>query len=96
LLGKIAWAAGALAKAPADLRAAPVASAYPSGDRWIGFEDGRAAGVWAHRSPGADFVVPFVGTTRSHYLPALHQPGTWEVPVDRDLPTWTPLVVHGL
>ena len=39
----------------------------------------RPAGVWAYRSGGADFVVPFVGATRSHYLPSLHQPGTWEV-----------------
>ena len=96
LLGKIAWAAGALARVDPALVAAPVAEAYPHGDRWIPFEDERAAGAWAHRSPGADLVVPFVGTSRSHYLPALHQPGTWEVPVDRDLPTWTPLVVHGL
>ncbi len=96
LLGKVAYAAGLLQRAPADLATAPVAEAYPDGDHWISFEDGRPAGVWAHRSPGADFVVPFVGTTRSHYLPALHQPGTWEVPVDRDLPCWTPLVVAGL
>lgn len=96
LLGKIAWAAGALARVDPALAAAPVAEAYPSGDRWLPFEDERPAGAWAHRSPGVDFVVPFVGTSRSHYLPALHQPGTWEVPVDRDLPTWTPLVIHGL
>lgn len=96
LLGKLAWAAGALRRVDPDLTAAPVAEAYPLGDQWLAFEDDRAAGVWAHRSRGADFVVPFVGTTRSHYLPALHQPGTWEVPVDRDLPCWTPLVVAGL
>lgn len=96
LLGKIAWAAGALAKVTPGLTPAPAAEAYPYADQWIGFEDDRPAGVWAHRSPGADFVVPFVGTTRSHYLPAPFQPGTFEVPVDRDLPTWTPLVVHGL
>ena len=96
LLGKIAWAAGALASVAPDLTPAPVAESRPDADRWIAFEDDRPAGVWAHRSPGADFVVPFVGTTRSHYLPALHQPGTWEVPVDRDLPTWTPLVIDRL
>ncbi|MCU1499000.1 MAG: hypothetical protein JWM47_2953 [Acidimicrobiales bacterium] len=96
LLGKVAEAAGALARVDPGLVPASIAEAYPASDRWIGFEDDRPAGVWAHRSPGADFVVPFVGTTRSHYLPALHQPGTWEVPVDRDLPTWTPLVVAGL
>lgn len=96
LLGKVAWAAGALRRGPAEVRPAPVAEAYPRADRWIAFEDARPAGAWAHRSAGADLVVPFVGTTRSHYLPAPHQPGTWEVPVDRDLPCWTPLVVAGL
>lgn len=96
LLGKIAWAAGALARVDPDLVAADVADAYPDGDRWLAFEDDRPAGAWAHRSAGVDVVVPFVGTTRSHYLPAPFQPGTWEVPVDRDLPTWTPLVTHGL
>lgn len=95
LLGKVAYAAALLRRAPAGLATASVADAYPDGDHWISFEDDRPAGVWAHRSPGADFVMPFVGTTRSHYLPALHQPGTWEVPVDRDLPCWTPLVVAG-
>lgn len=96
LLGKVAWAAGALRRAPAGVVAAPATEAYPDGDDWIRFEDARPAGVWAHRSTGADFVLPFVGITRSHYLPALHQPGTWEVPIDRDLPTWTPLVTAGL
>ena len=96
LLGKMAWAAGAMRRVDPGMRAARVAEAYPSQDRWIGFEADRPAGVWAHRSPGADFVVPFVGTTRSHYLPAPRQPGTWEVPVDRDLPCWTPVVADGL
>ena len=96
LLGKMAWAAGALQHTDPELVASGVAEAYPAGDRWVAFEDERPGGAWAHRSAGADFVVPFVGTTRSHYLPALHQPGTWEVPVDRDLPTWTPLVIAGL
>ncbi|MGI8757007.1 MAG: hypothetical protein ACR2MB_14360 [Acidimicrobiales bacterium] len=93
LLGKVAWAAGALGRIDVEMVASPAAVAYPLGDRLLTFEDDRPAGVWAHRSRGADFVVPFVGTTRSHYLPAPHQPGTWEVPVDRDLPCWTPLVV---
>ena len=96
LLGKVAWAAAALRDAPPELEAATIAEAYPHRDRWLGFEDRRPAGVWAHRSAGADFVVPFVGITRSHYLPALYQPGTWEVPIDRDLPCWTPLVLDGL
>ncbi len=99
LLGKVAWAAGALARVPAavaDLPAADAAEAYPPQDRWIAFEEGRPAGAWAHRRPGLDVVVPFVGTTRSHYLPAPGDPGSFEVPVDRDLPTWTPLVIDRL
>ncbi len=52
--------------------------------------------MWAHRSAGAEFVLPLVGASRSHYLPAPYQPGTWEVPVDQDLPCWTPLVLSGL
>ncbi|QYG95144.1 glycosyltransferase [Iamia sp. SCSIO 61187] len=98
LLGKLGYAAEALRRVPTaltDLRPAPVAEAYPAGDRWVPFEDDRPAGAWAVRRPGADLVVPFVGTTRSHYLPAPHQPGTWEVPIDRDLPCWTPLVTAG-
>jgi hypothetical protein len=96
LLGKVAWAAMVLARAPGDQPAAASSEAYPLDDRWIGFEHHRAAGVWAHRSAGADFVLPFVGASRSHYLPAPYQPGVWEVPVDRDLPCWTPLVISGL
>ena len=96
VLGKIAWAAGALQRVDPSLAAAPIAAAYPLGDRWIPFEDGRPSGAWAHRSRGADVVVPFVGITRSHYLPAVHQPGAFEVPIDRDLPTWTPLVLAGV
>ncbi len=96
LLGKVAWAAATLGRAPGGIRAAAPVDAYPRDDRWIGFEAHRAAGVWAHRSGGADFVLPFVGASRSHYLPAPFQPGTWEVPVDRDLPCWTPLVLSGL
>ncbi len=96
LLGKIAWAAAALGDVDPDLTPASAREAYPPVDRLVAFETGRPAGVWAHRSAGAGFAVPFVGATRSHYLPALHRPGRWEVPVDRDLPTWTPLVIDRL
>lgn len=99
LLGKMAYAAAVLRRVPdtlADLRPAPVAEAYPTAAGWVPFEDDRPAGAWAVRAPAADLVVPFVGTTRSHYLPAPHQPGTWEVPIDRDLPCWTPMVLSGL
>ncbi len=96
LLGKLAWAAAALRSIAPDLTQAPAAQAYPPIDSLVPFEEDRPAGVWAHRSGGANFVVPFVGATRSQYLPALHRPGRWEVPVDRDLPTWTPLVIDRL
>ncbi|MEZ5372103.1 MAG: hypothetical protein R2704_05105 [Microthrixaceae bacterium] len=96
LLGKIAWAAAALGGTEPQLTPASAREAYPYHDRLIAFEAERPAGVWAHRSAGAELVVPFVGATRSHYLPALHRPGRWEVPVDRDLPTWTPLVIDRL
>ena len=96
LLGKLAWSAAALRRVDPDLAQAPTSEAYPAIDRIIPFEEHRPAGVWAHRSPGASFVVPFVGATRSHYLPALHRPGRWEVPIDSDLPTWTPLVIDRL
>jgi glycosyltransferase involved in cell wall biosynthesis len=96
LLGKIAFAAAALRPVPPGVVAASPVDAYAYDDRWIGFEEHRAAGVWAHRSAGADFVLPLVGASRSHYLPAPYQPGTWEVPVDQDLPCWTPLVISGL
>lgn len=96
LLGKMAWAAAALLNADPGLTPASAATAYPADDQLIRFEDDRATGVWTHRSAGARFVVPFVGASRSHYLPVLHEPGAWEVPVDRDLPTWTPLVLDRL
>ena len=93
LLGKIAWAAAELRDVDPALTPASKRQAYPPIDRFVPFETDRPAGVWAHRSSGAEFVVPFVGATRSHYMPALHRPGRWEVPVDRDLPTWTPLIL---
>ena len=92
ILGKLAWAAATLRTAsPVEPATRP--ATYASRDELRAFEDARPAAVWIHRRPGAAFVVPFVGATRSHYLPAPHAPGTYEVPVDRDLPCWTPLVL---
>ena len=70
--------------------------AYPRIDRVIAFEVDRPAGVWAYRDEGVEFVLPFVGAARSHYYPSLHSPGCFEVPVDADLPCWTPLVHAGV
>ena len=97
LLGKIAWAAAALRRVPPGRRRRVTASRRTrTTTAGSASSDHRAAGVWAHRSAGADFVLPLVGASRSHYLPAPYQPGTWEVPVDQDLPCWTPLVLAGL
>ena len=49
--------------------------------------------VWAAANPGRRAVVPFVGVTRSHYLPVPHAPGTFEAPVDNDQVVWAPLVI---
>jgi glycosyltransferase involved in cell wall biosynthesis len=96
LLGKIAWAAAALAQTDPALGPATPAETYPDTDRWIPFERDRPTGVWAHRRAGIEFAFPLVGASRSHYLPAPYAPGSWETPVDQDLPCWTPLVLAGL
>jgi len=92
VLGKLAWSAAALRGAP-EVGAASRPDTYARHDELRPFEESRPAAVWTYRQPGAAFVLPFVGATRSHYLPAPHAPGTFEVPVDRDLPCWTPLVL---
>ena len=95
LLGKIAWAAATLDRAPGRRCRGDARRGVPARrpvDRLRGPPRRRACGRTA--APGADFVVPFVGASRSHYLPAPYQPGTWEVPVDQDLPCWTPLVAR--
>ena len=93
ILGKLAWAATELAGVDPALVAAPTAEAYPWQHELIGFERKRPASVWAHRSPGLDLVVPFVGATRSDYLAAPHRVGLFEVPVDSKLVCWAPVVV---
>jgi len=100
LLGKLAWSARALSSLPdSSLPGASIAarggSAYAPVDELISFDDTTTARVWAFRSPALSFTLPFVGAARSHYLPALYRPGTFEVPVDQDLPCWTPLVIAG-
>lgn len=90
-LGKLAWSAGALLsvrEVDAERRRdGPL-------DVWIAFDD-ENHGAWAYRSTQARFMLPVVGSTRSDYLPALHQPGTYEVPVDSDLATGVPLIFAG-
>jgi glycosyltransferase involved in cell wall biosynthesis len=91
VLGKLAWAAGQLARVT-PLEPAPAADAWPQHDRLIHFEEDRPAAVWAYRSPVIELTLPFVGATRSDYLAAPRTPGLFEVPVDSDIPCWVPLV----
>jgi len=93
-LGKLAYAALELRGAPADLAPCPPEALFPDRDAWIAFSEAPPAGVWSHRSRGLAFTLPVVGTTRSDYLPAPRNPGTFEVPVDADLPTATPFVTR--
>ena len=93
-LGKLAYAALELRAAPADLAEAAPDAVFPERDAWIAFAERPPAGVWSHRSSRLAFTLPVVGTTRSDYLPAPRNPGLFEVPVDADLPTGTPFVVH--
>lgn len=106
LLGKLAWSALQLGTAgaagtadtPAAPGVAPVAEGPAPRDRLLVFEPPGVAGqaaVWVHESPTLRFAWPLVGGTRSHYLPGPACPGSFEAPVDRDLPCWTPLVIRG-
>lgn len=92
VLGKLAWAGTALLAAPPTDAAAPDET-YRRIERLVRFEAGRGAGVWVHAVPGRRTVIPFVGVTRSHYLPVPHDPGTFEAPVDNDQVVWAPLVM---
>jgi glycosyltransferase involved in cell wall biosynthesis len=98
LLGKLAWSARTLHDAALHDRGASVTAArrslaYPDVDALIEFDTTTTARLWAYRTRSLAFALPFVGAARSHYLPALHRPGLFEVPVDQDLPCWTPLVI---
>lgn len=93
LLGKLAWAARTLQRAPDTLEAAPYDLAYPPVDRLVVFDDRNVARLWASRDRALAFALPFVGAARSHYLPAPVRPGAFEVPVDQDLVCWAPLVI---
>ena len=67
-----------------------VAALFPPRDELITFDEATRAGVWTYRSRDLAFVLPIVGSTVSDYLPAPHNPGLFEVPVDADLPTGVP------
>ncbi len=97
LYGKLAWAAVVLdrcAPVAGDVVAVPAAVLDRPLDELIRLDDDGAA-VWCVRGSGTSTVVPFVGATRSDYLPAPRSPGTLEVPVDSELACWTPVAVVG-
>jgi hypothetical protein len=93
LLGKLAWAARTFRSIDTDVVAANRDRTYPAVDALHRFDDHSNARLWSVRRPGLSFAVPFVGAARSHYLPAPVRPGLFEVPVDQDLPLWTPLII---
>lgn len=92
VLGKLAWAAAAFRAAPPVAAAGPAATYRPV-DALVRFHPDSAASAWVHATPGRRVVVPFVGASRSHYQPALHDPGTFEVPVDNEQVVGAPLVI---
>lgn len=90
-LGKLADTALVLRQAGVE-HAPPldVGALFPARDELITFDERQQAGVWTYRSRDLAFVLPVVGSTVSDYLPAPHNPGLFEVPVDADLPTGVP------
>lgn len=92
VLGKLAWAGATLRDAP-RVEVASHGETYRPTDVLVSFGADTTAAVWVHANPARRVVVPFVGVTRSHYLPGVHDPGTFESPVDNDQVAWTPLVV---
>lgn len=95
-LGKLAAAAAELRAADRadDPPAAARADAFAPVDRWIPFDDA-GAGVWAYRAGRVGLTLPVVGGVVSDYAPAPRRPGLFEVPVDRPMLAWLPVVHHG-
>ncbi len=95
-LGKLADTAVALRSAAANSAVAVDRNQlFAPRDEFIAFDAGRNAGVWSYRSFDLAFVLPVVGSTVSDYLPAPHNPGLFEVPVEADLPTAVPSIFRG-
>ena len=81
VLGKLAEAERRFRTLPSSRpRAADSPTVFPDHDEVLWFSE-RAA-VWSHRSPQLAFALPFVGGRSSDYLPAPHNPGLFETPVD--------------
>lgn len=95
-LGKLADTAALLAAAPPSGEAVTDHERlFPPVDDVIAFDPGRRAGVWTYRSRDLALVLPVVGSTVNDYLPSPHNPGLFEVPVERDLPTGLPVAFVG-
>lgn len=92
VLGKLAWAGARLREHDAAATASPV-DTYRPVDTLVDFGADHTASAWVHAAPGRRVVVPFVSPSRSHYQPALHDPGTFEVPVDNEQVVTAPLVI---
>ena len=89
-LGKLVASSLALRRAAVEVPAAAEPT-FPHRDELIVFDD-RGAGAWTYRSRDLAFVLAMVGGTVSDYLPAPHNPGLFEVPVDSPIPVGVPLV----
>jgi hypothetical protein len=94
-LGKLADAAAVLRGVPAVDPVVERDRLFPPIDELVDFDAPRHAGVWTYRSRDLAFVLPIVGSTVNDYLPAPHNPGLFEVPVEADLPTGLPIVFSG-
>lgn len=92
VLGKLAYSAATLQRADPGLQCADRNGIHPDSNHLISFSQRPIAAVWAYRSRDCTLVVPFVGSTRSDYLPAPHNPGLYEVPVDSGIASLVPLV----
>jgi hypothetical protein len=90
-LGKLADTAAVLRRA--GVTDAPTADddLFPDRDELVVLDEAKRAGVWTYRSRDLAFVLPVVGGTVTDYLPAPHNPGLFEVPVDADVPAGVPV-----
>jgi glycosyltransferase involved in cell wall biosynthesis len=92
-LGKLVDSALMFRRGAAAVEPALLAGAFPDQDRLVWLDEAVRAGVWAYRSRDLSFVLPVVGCTVNDYLPAPRNPGLFEVPVERELPTGVPYAV---
>jgi glycosyltransferase involved in cell wall biosynthesis len=92
VLGKLGWAATTL-RAHDPVAVATPRDTYRPFETLVELDPDGTASAWVHATRGRRVVVPFVGPSRSHYQPALHDPGTFEVPVDNEQVVIAPLVI---